>query len=72
MILKESKSWKKKKKKRNLDTLQKRYLRDTNTKHASKQTCDYDYILDFHNPVGATALKLKYYLFVKTQGLLSK
>ena len=57
VILKESKSWGEKKEERNLDTLQKRYVRAANTKHASKQTRDYDHTPDFHSPVGATALE---------------
>ena len=36
MILKESKSWGKKKEERNLDILQKRYIHATKTKHVTK------------------------------------
>ena len=36
LILKESTSWREKKEERNLDTLQKRYMRAANTKHANK------------------------------------
>ena len=58
MILKESKSWKKKKEEKNLDILQKKYMRAANTKYASKQTRDYDYTTDFYSPVDATIPEL--------------
>ena len=36
VILKKSKNWREKKEKRNLDILQKRYMRTTNTKYVGK------------------------------------
>lgn len=61
VILKESKSWKKKKKKRKLDTTQKTYVRNANTNMLFEQIYDYNYTLDIHSLVVAIGLKSCYY-----------
>ena len=65
VILKKSKNWREKEEERTLDTFCKKYIRAANTKYASKQNRDYNYIPDFYSIVDVIALELQHYPLFK-------